>query len=110
MPARDSLPHEGIAILVRVAPEILKLMKDGDAEPVVILGVDEQPDGTYDMTLAKPAIVEERDRYREALKEIGGNGGPLYRLEPSQGERPDPVMAARELRRIVTAAFREERP
>lgn len=62
------LSHEGIAILVRVAPEILKLMKDGDVEPVVILGVEEQPDGTYDMTLMKPAIVAERDRYREVLE------------------------------------------
>ena len=44
------------AILVRVAPEILDRMKSGDVEPVVMLGVDEQPDGTYDMTLKRPAL------------------------------------------------------
>jgi hypothetical protein len=41
------------AILVRVMPEILEHMKAGDVEPVVILGVEELPDGTYDMTLKR---------------------------------------------------------
>lgn len=48
-PSRPSEP-----ILVKVAPEILEHMKTGDVEPVVILGVEEQDDGTYDMTLMNP--------------------------------------------------------
>ena len=51
----------------------------------------------------------ERDRYREALWEIGGLGWPLYLLEPNQGERPDPVRAAQELRRILSDALDLER-
>jgi DNA-binding XRE family transcriptional regulator len=41
-------------VLVRVAPEILEHLKTGDVEPVVILGVQEAGDGTYDMTLKTP--------------------------------------------------------
>lgn len=43
------------------------------------------------------------------FRELGGHGGPLNLLEPSQGERPDPVTAAVELRRIIHAALDEER-
>lgn len=38
-------------VLVRVAPEILELLKDGTASPVVILGVNEMGDGTHEMIL-----------------------------------------------------------
>lgn len=54
-------------------------------------------------------MVDEAQALRKALEEIGGMGGPLYLLEPNQGERPDPVRAAQELRRIVTAALDQER-
>lgn len=69
---RQVLPDRSIS--VRVAPEILAHMKTGTVEPVVILGVQDCGDGTYDMTLMTPEIVVELDdlkaeneRLREAL-------------------------------------------
>lgn len=66
MPEPLSAPSNG-SVLVRVAPEILEKMKTGDVEPVVILGVQEQDDGTHDMTLMTPDVVAENRRLREAL-------------------------------------------
>lgn len=63
-------PSHSDSVLVRVAPEILERMKKGDVEPVVILGVDEQPDGTYDMTLMTIDVVAENRRLRQALENI----------------------------------------
>jgi hypothetical protein len=50
-------------VLVRVAPEILALLKGGEPSPVVILRVVELDDGTYEMVLGQPlrdAIEEQR--------------------------------------------------
>jgi hypothetical protein len=58
------------SVLVRVGPEVLAKLKTGGVEPVVILGVTELEDGTYDMTLMTPDVVTENRRLREALLEI----------------------------------------
>ena len=66
-------------VLVRVSPEILEHLKAGDVEPVVILGVEEQDDGTHDMVLRSVDrdLVAERDRYRDALARIANaESGP----------------------------------
>jgi hypothetical protein len=42
------------SVLVRVSPEILALMKDGEFEPVVILSVRDLGDGTHEMILREP--------------------------------------------------------
>lgn len=41
-------------VLVRVATEILSLLESGEVEPVVLLGIDKQADGTYEMILRRP--------------------------------------------------------
>lgn len=57
------------SVLVRVAPEILALMKAGDVEPVVMLGVQDNGDGTHEMTLMRPDVVSERNRLQAACDE-----------------------------------------
>ena len=55
-------------VLVRVSQEMLVLLKDGSPSPVVILGVREHDDGTYEMVLQSP----DRDEMveREAIEEL----------------------------------------
>lgn len=64
------------SVLVRVSPEILKHMKTGDVEPVVILGVEEHDDGTHDMTLMTTDLIDENRKLREVLQRIGRVHGP----------------------------------
>lgn len=52
---------------MRVSPDILEHMKAGDLEPVVILGVDEQDDGTYVMTLK---AAQSLHAYRELCEMV----------------------------------------
>lgn len=65
----DALPDQ--EVLVRVAPEILALLKSGEVEPVVILSVHDLSDGTHEMRMMRPDVVAENNRLRaenEALK------------------------------------------
>jgi hypothetical protein len=57
-------------VLVRVGAEILEHLKTGDVEPVVILGVREAGDGTYDMTLKVPDLAAANLRLAQALRLI----------------------------------------
>lgn len=38
-------------VLVKVSPELVKMLATEDSEPVVIIGLDQQEDGTYEMVL-----------------------------------------------------------
>lgn len=64
-----ALPRPRGGVLVRVSPEILERMKAGDVEPVVILGVEEQDDGTHDMTLMTTDLIYENRKLRESVSE-----------------------------------------
>jgi hypothetical protein len=43
-------------VLVRVAPEVVEQLATEDSEPVVIVGLNKQDDGTYEMVLRR--VVE----------------------------------------------------
>jgi hypothetical protein len=49
-----AVDRERADVLVRVSPEILELLKDGESSPVVILRIRELDDGTHEMILANP--------------------------------------------------------
>jgi hypothetical protein len=63
-------------VLVRVSREILALLKTGGVKPVVMLGVHDLGDGTYEMVLQEPPrdLRAENARLRAALKEYGQHG------------------------------------
>ena len=48
-------------VLVRVAPPILEQLATEGSGPVVILGIDRQPDGTYEMVLRRVCEPETAD-------------------------------------------------
>lgn len=71
MPDSRSEPRQSDgAVLVRIAPEILEHLKTGDVEPVVIIGVTEQPDGAHDMTLKVPDLAVTNLKLAQALRLI----------------------------------------
>jgi acetyltransferase-like isoleucine patch superfamily enzyme len=57
-PARELGGHK----LVRIAPEILdRLQHDGES-PVMLVGAKEYEDGTYDLTLRRPADTQDKEQ------------------------------------------------
>jgi hypothetical protein len=50
-PGEESAPP----VLVRVTAELVEYLAREDSEPVVIVGLDRQDDGTYDMVLRSVA-------------------------------------------------------
>lgn len=75
----DPLPRPSGPVLVRVSPEILERMKSGDIEPVVVMGIEEQDDGTYDMTLKRPdSSTSDAEYVAQAFHETYEDLAPLH--------------------------------
>jgi hypothetical protein len=76
-------PHADV-VLVRVAPVLLEKIATEDSEPVVIIGIDRQDDGTYDMVLRSvydpDRVREENRRFREALQLLAEDDDPAGML------------------------------
>lgn len=64
------------AVMVRASPEILEQLAAGTVEPVVMLGIRQEPDGTYELILkAVDQDLTKLHRFEEALRTIRGPDG-----------------------------------
>lgn len=88
-------------VLVRVSDEILALLKDGRVSPVVVLGVEELADGTYDVILQTPQVTAEMieqgtAEVRGALRQL--ENGTIDAIQP--GSLAEDVLRAAMGRRL----------
>lgn len=101
----------GDPVLVRVSPEILEQLAAGPSQAVIVLGIDDQGDGTYDMTLrAVDQDLTKLHRYESALRTIRGpdDRGPWIEVYRKAGGGYEGLQAVAEA--ALATAFDEPAP